>query len=45
VREGLRALEASYVRRKKLQIIGLGKFSSGLTDLGSNKKHMKGFGG
>jgi hypothetical protein len=44
VREGLRVLEASYVRRKKKGIIGLGKFSSGITDLGSNKEHLRDFG-
>jgi hypothetical protein len=44
VREGLRALEANYFRRKKRGIIGLGKFSSGIPDLGSNKKHLQDFG-
>ena len=44
VREGLRVLEASYLRRKKKGIIGLGKFSSGVTDLGSNKEHLRDFG-
>ena len=44
VREGLRVLEASHVRRKKLGIIGLGKFRSAVRDLGSNKKHLRGFG-
>jgi hypothetical protein len=44
VREGLRVLEASYLRRKKRGVIGLGKFSSGESDLGSNKKHLRGFG-
>lgn len=44
VREGLRVLEASYLRRKKRGIIGLGKFDSGISDLGSNKKHLKDFG-
>jgi len=44
VREGLRVLEASYLRRKKRGVIGLGKFSSGVSDLGSNKKHLHGFG-
>jgi hypothetical protein len=44
VREGLRILEASYLRRKKQGIIGLGKFQSGVIDLGSNKKHLRGFG-
>ena len=44
VREGLRVLEASYLRRKKLGVIGLGKFRSGVPDLGSNKKHLRDFG-
>jgi hypothetical protein len=45
VREGLRVLEASYLLRKKQGIIGLGKFRSGLSDLGSNKKRLREFGG
>jgi len=44
VREGLRVLEASQLRKKKRAIIGLGKFASGVPDLGSNKKHLRGFG-
>src|SRR5260370_33555231 len=44
VREGLRILEASYLRRKKQGIIGLGKFRSGGSDLGSSKKHLRDFG-
>jgi hypothetical protein len=44
VREGLHVLEASYLRKKKRGIIGLGKFSSGISDLGSNNKHLRGFG-
>ena len=44
VREGLRVLEASYLRRKKGGVIGLGKFRSGVRDLGSNKKHLQNFG-
>jgi len=44
VREGLRILEASYLRRRKRGVIGLGKFRSGVPDLGSNKKHLKEFG-
>lgn len=44
VREGLRILEASHLRRKGRGIIGLGKFRSGVTDLGSNKKHLRDFG-
>jgi hypothetical protein len=45
VREGLRVLEVSYLGRKKRGIIGLGKFKSELPDLGSNKKHLRDFGG
>ena len=44
VREGLRVLETSYLRRKKRGIIGMGKFASGVPDLGSNKKHLRTFG-
>ena len=44
VREGLRALEASYLRRKRRGVVGLGKFRSGVPDLGSNKKHLRDFG-
>jgi hypothetical protein len=44
VREGIRVLETSHVRKKKRAIIGLGKFASGISDLGSNKKHLDGFG-
>jgi hypothetical protein len=44
VREGLRVLEASYLRRKNPRIIGLGKFESGVPDLGSNKKHLRNLG-
>jgi hypothetical protein len=44
VREGLRLVEASHLRRKRRGVIGLGKFSSGVSDLGSNKKHLEGFG-
>jgi hypothetical protein len=44
VREGLRVLEASYLRRKRHGIIGLGKFQSRVSDLGSSKKHLRDFG-
>lgn len=44
VREGLRVLESSYLRRKKRGVIGLGKFRSGVPDLGSNKEHLRDFG-
>lgn len=44
VREGLHILEASYLRRKKRAVIGLGKFRSRVSNLGSDKKHLRGFG-
>jgi hypothetical protein len=44
VREGLRILEASYLRRNKRGIIALGRFRSGVSDLGSDKKHLRDFG-
>jgi hypothetical protein len=42
VREGIRLLAASQPKSRK--IAGLGKFSSGIPDLGSNKKHLRDFG-
>jgi hypothetical protein len=44
VREGLRLLEARHLGRGRGRIIGLGKFRSGVPDLGSNKKHLRKFG-
>ena len=44
VREGLRALEASRLRRKKKGVIGLGKFQSGIPDLSTNKKYLQDLG-
>jgi len=44
VREGLRLLASCYPGNGPRKIIGLGKFASGIPDLGSNKEHMKGFG-
>ena len=44
VRQGLQLLSATRRRRKKSGVIGLGAFSSKTGDLGSNKKHLKGFG-
>jgi hypothetical protein len=40
--EGIRALETNRLRKKKRAIIGLGKFASGVPDLGSKKKHLRG---
>ena len=42
VRAGIRLLAASQPKSRK--IVGVGKFSSGAPDLGSNKKHLRGFG-
>ena len=44
VREGLKLMVASYGRVPKKKIIGVGKFDSGIKDLGSNKRHLEGFG-
>lgn len=44
VREGIGQLAACSVRSGAKRIIGLGKFSSGTSDLGSNKARLKGFG-
>jgi hypothetical protein len=44
VREGLRLLAASHPAPGRPRIVGMGKFSSGVPDLGSNKKRLKGFG-
>jgi hypothetical protein len=44
VREGLRLLAASQAPGDPRRIVGQGKFCSGVTDLASNKKHLKGFG-
>ena len=44
VREGLRILDSCYGRTVRGRVIGVGRFESGLPDLGSNKKHLEGFG-
>lgn len=44
VREGLRVLETSRLRKKKRAVIGLGMFRSGVSDLGSNMRHLRNFG-
>jgi hypothetical protein len=45
VREGLRLMVRHYgVAPKKKKIIGMGEFDSGISDLGSNKKHLEGYG-
>lgn len=44
VREGLRLLSACHGKASTKRVIGVGCFASKLTDLGANKKHLKGFG-
>jgi len=46
VREALRVLETTRLLKKKKvrTIIGQGKFDSGVSDLGSNKKYLEDFG-
>ncbi len=44
VREGLRLLAVCRLGNRSRAIIGLGKFESGITDLGSNQKHLRNFG-
>jgi hypothetical protein len=45
VREGLRLMVRHYgAAPKKRKIIGMGEFDSGIPDLGSNKKHLEGYG-
>jgi hypothetical protein len=44
VREGVQLLAACYGFPSAKQVIGVGRFASGLPDLASNKKHLRGFG-
>ena len=44
VREGIKLVAATHPGKSHLRIIGLGKFASGKGDLGSNKRHLRGFG-
>jgi hypothetical protein len=44
VREGLRMLDAVYKGPAEKRVIGVGRVASGIRDLGSNKKHLRGFG-
>ena len=44
VREGIKSLSTLIRTNGKRNIVGLGRFKSGVTDLGSNKKHLQGFG-
>ena len=44
IRQGLKALTELTFASAPKRIIGLGKFKSGISDLGSNKAHLRGFG-
>ena len=44
VREGVNLLAACYAGPSVQRVIGVGRLASGLSDLGSNKKHRRGFG-
>jgi hypothetical protein len=44
VREGVHLLAACYDFPSAKRVIGVGRFASGLPDLASNKKHLRGFG-
>jgi hypothetical protein len=44
VREGITALSRLLGRSRSRAIVGLGRFQSGVPDLGSNKAHLRGFG-
>ena len=46
VRQGIRALGETETapQDRARQIVGLGKFKSGIPDLGSNKDHLRNFG-
>jgi hypothetical protein len=44
VREAIKALGVLLVAKPSRRVVGLGRFRSGIRDLGSNKAHLKGFG-
>ena len=44
VREGIKSLSLLVRKQGQRKIVGLGKFTSGINDLGSNEKHLRGFG-
>ena len=44
VRESLRLMAACYGTSSRTKVIGVGRFASGIADLGSNKKHVRDFG-
>ena len=44
VRRGVRSLANALPARPGVAVVGVGQFSSGVRDLGSNKRHLTGFG-
>lgn len=44
IRRAIRTLADLELRPGESRIVGIGKFHSGLSDLGSNKKHLERFG-
>ncbi len=44
VREAIKALAGRLPGVTRRSVLGQGRFESGVADLGSNKKHLKGFG-
>lgn len=44
VRQGIRSLASVLVPSGHSRIVGLGRFESGVSDLGSNKGRLEGFG-
>ncbi len=44
IRRGVRAIASLVLVPASRTIIGIGKFESGIPDLGSSKKHLDGFG-
>ena len=44
VREGIRLVDKQHAKPARRKVIGLGEFDSGITDLGSNKAHLEGYG-
>jgi hypothetical protein len=44
VRRALRTLAATELRKGSVRVVGQGEFDSGVDDLGSNERHLEGFG-
>ena len=44
VREGLQLLDVYHGKPAGKRFVGIGRVDSGIADLGSNRKHLEGFG-